>query len=174
MKAERHQNHQAGSPSISPCCTADSFWPKSPVLSDIYLQKVRFPFKTDAVIEKNRWGAPSEQMRSSLAVRNQILQFCQAQILKCFSPGCFREKGGRNLYFGWWEPAVNTDGNFMACLMLVYFNKKNKFQQQHNFFPSVLHVLQYWNKSSPLSWNLSSLCSAQFIPTLPLKWRRAH
>lgn len=28
---------------------------------------------------------------------------------------------------------MNTDGNFMACLMLVYFNKKNKFQQQHDF-----------------------------------------
>lgn len=52
-----------------------------------------------------------------------------------FQSWVFQRAGvGGNLYFGWWEPAVNTDGNFMACLMLVYLNKKNKFQQQHNFF----------------------------------------
>lgn len=31
------------------------------------------------------------------------------------------------------EPAVNTDGRFMACPMLVYFNEENTLEQQGNF-----------------------------------------
>lgn len=26
---------------------------------------------------------------------------------------------------------MNTDGNFMVCLMLAYFNKENKLQQRN-------------------------------------------
>lgn len=37
--------------------------------------------------------------------------------------------------FRWREPAGSTDGDFMACRMLFYFNEENKLQQQCDFIP---------------------------------------
>lgn len=72
------------------------------------------------------------------------------------------------------EPAVNTDGRFMACPMLVYFNEENTLEQQGNF------VLYSTGCNSEIKVTLCpgilSLCTVQCIPTLAEVYllKRAH
>lgn len=67
------------------------------------------------------------------------------------------------------EPAVNTYGDFMVCLMLVYFNKENTLQQQHNFILCAM-CCSTEIKAALDPGIFLSLCIVQFIPTLPLKF----